>query len=150
MSAWTTALETIERLFKGLPQSITEGSIMLALTSWHLYPDMFVLTSNSPLVRQGDSLFPHGTLITLGQSGRPPDADCDVFWSLPLAYLKYYGDPIPRTKSLGEGTSRLSFSEFMLVNLFLGSVLANWGGLWSRDKRSMCQHRQSSRFSVKI
>lgn len=124
MSAWITALMSIERLLEGVPQSITDGSIILALTSWHLYPNMFRFGAGSDIATQHDDLVPEGAVITLGQWSRPPDADPELFWSLPLAYLKYYGDPVLRTRSLGDSTSRLTFSEF--THVILGSLLANW------------------------
>lgn len=125
MDAWRTALSTVEMLLEGIPQSVTNGSALLALTSWHLFPDMFVIGAGPGIICQHDPLYPKGTVITLGQSSRPPDAVSDgVFWSLPLACLKYYGDPVVRIRSLGEGTSRLAFSEAMQV--VLGSLLAGW------------------------
>jgi hypothetical protein len=126
MDAWTTALSTMEKLLEGIPQSINDGSVILALTSWHLFPDIFVVGGNSTMVSQHDPLYPKGSIITLGQSSRPPDvAGGGVFWSLPLAYLKYYGDPVIQTRMLGENTSRLTFSEVMQV--VLGCMLACWG-----------------------
>lgn len=126
MDAWTTALSTVEKLLEGVSQSINNGAVILALTSWHIFPDMFVVGAGPNIIHQNDSLYPTGTVITLGQSSRTPSASSDgVFWSLPLAFLKYYGDPVVRTRTLGESTSRLTFSEFMQV--VLGSVLAGWG-----------------------
>lgn len=126
MDAWTTALSTVEKLLEGVSQSINNGAVILALTSWHIFPDMFVVGAGPNIIHQNDSLYPKGTVITLGQSSRTPSASSDgVFWSLPLAFLKYYGDPVVRTRTLGESTSRLTFSDFMQV--VLGSVLAGWG-----------------------
>ncbi|KAL1850169.1 hypothetical protein Daus18300_013037 [Diaporthe australafricana] len=136
MDAWTTALSTVEKLLEGVPQSINDGSVILALTSWHLYPDMFVVGAGPNIISQHDPLYPKGTVITLGQSSRPPDATSDgVFWSLPLACLKYYGDPVVRTRTLGESTSRLTFPEVMQV--VLGCMLAGWGD-YGRDVRQAC------------
>lgn len=88
--------------------------------------EMFVVGASPNIIHQNDLLYPKGTVITLGQSSRPPDATPDgVFWSLPLAFLKYYGHPVIRTRMLGESTTRLSFSEVMQV--VLGSMLAGWG-----------------------
>ncbi|KAH0593458.1 hypothetical protein MHUMG1_08595 [Metarhizium humberi] len=123
--AWITALTTMESIVSGVPQSIRDGSVILALTSWHLYPDMFVLGAGPERVAQNDPLLPDGAMVTLGQSSYPPDVDGRVCWSLPLAYLKYYGDPVIATRKIGESTSRLSISEFGYV--LFGSVLANWG-----------------------
>ncbi|CAG9949320.1 unnamed protein product [Clonostachys rosea f. rosea IK726] len=85
-------------------QSIKDGSALLALSSWHLYPDMFVLGAGPDRVIQNDPL---------------------AFWSLPLAYLKYYGDPVTTSRIFGDHASRLSISEFNYV--VFGSILSNWG-----------------------
>lgn len=136
MDAWTTALSTVEKLLEGVPQSINDGAVILALTSWHIFPDMFVIGAGSTIIQQNDPLYPKGTVITLGQSSRPPDATSDgVFWSLPLAFLKYYGDPVVRTRTLGESTSRLTFSEVMQV--VLGSIMAGWRD-YARDFLQVC------------
>lgn len=136
MDAWTTALSTVEKLLEGVPQSINDGAVILALTSWHIFPDMFVIGAGSTIIQQNDPLYPKGTVITLGQSSRPPDATSDgVFWSLPLAFLKYYGDPVVRTRSLGVSTSRLTFSEVMQV--VLGSMMAGWRD-YARDLQQVC------------
>lgn len=136
MDAWITALSTVEKLLEGVPQSVNDGSVILALTSWHLFPDMFVIGAGKDIISQHDELYPKGTVITLGQSSRPPDANSDgVFWSLPLACLKYYGDPVVRTRSLGDNICRLAFPEAMQV--VLGCTLAGWGD-YGRNIQQAC------------
>lgn len=76
MDAWTTALSTIEKLLEGVSQSINNGGVILALTSWHIFPDMFVVGAGPNIIQQNDSLYPKGTVITLGQS--PPGASGEV------------------------------------------------------------------------
>lgn len=126
LEAWTTGLRFMENLVSGLTQSVQIGSEVLALTSWHLYPDISVLGGgNSHPVPQRDELIPPGAMITLGQLSCSPDRHGEVFWSLPLAYLKYYGDPIVSSSSIGETSSRLTLSEFFLV--VLGSVFSGLG-----------------------
>ncbi|KAK4059674.1 hypothetical protein Trihar35433_10721 [Trichoderma harzianum] len=121
LEAWTTGLRFMENLVSGLPQSVQTGAEVLVLTSWHLYPDISVLGAGNPHpVPQRDELIPPGAMITLGQLSCSPDRNGEVYWSLPLAYLKYYGDPIATSRSIGETTSRLTVSEFFLV--VLGSV----------------------------
>ncbi|KAJ4291262.1 hypothetical protein N0V88_006263 [Collariella sp. IMI 366227] len=124
LETWTTALTTMEEIVSGMPQTIQDGSALLALTSWHLYPDMFVLGAGPATVAQHDPLLPSSAVITLGQSTRSPDADSKLCWSLPLAYLKYYGDPVVSTRALGETTTRLTVSDF--THVLFGSLLAGW------------------------
>jgi hypothetical protein len=42
MGAWKSALLGMERLLNGIPQNISDGGLLLALLSWHLYPDLIV------------------------------------------------------------------------------------------------------------
>ncbi|CAG9985660.1 unnamed protein product [Clonostachys byssicola] len=125
LKAWTTALTAMENIASGIPQSIKDGSALLALSSWHLYPDMFVLGAGPDRVVQNDPLVPAGGMVTLGQTSYSARSDDKPFWSLPLAYLKYYGDPVTTSRIFGDHASRLSISEFNYV--VFGSILSNWG-----------------------
>ena len=42
IDAWMTALNGMEKLLKGSPQGVSNGGLLLALASWHLYPDIIV------------------------------------------------------------------------------------------------------------
>jgi hypothetical protein len=43
IEAWTAALESMEKLIVGMPQAIHHGPILLALSCWHLYPDLLAV-----------------------------------------------------------------------------------------------------------
>ncbi|MGI4812117.1 MAG: hypothetical protein ACRYGG_02060 [Janthinobacterium lividum] len=43
---WTTALDTIDKLVSGVPHSVTDGAVLVALSSWHLFPDVVVIAKN--------------------------------------------------------------------------------------------------------
>ena len=42
IDAWLTALSGMDNLLKGSPQGVSNGGLLLALSSWHLYPDIIV------------------------------------------------------------------------------------------------------------
>ena len=42
VSAWVTALRGMEHLLSGVSQNAQEGGLLLALTCWHLYPNIIV------------------------------------------------------------------------------------------------------------
>lgn len=42
IQVWNSALCGMENLLHGQSQNIQDGSLLLALSSWHLYPDMIV------------------------------------------------------------------------------------------------------------
>lgn len=118
------ALIAMESLIKGQPQRITDGGIMLALTSWHLYPDLVILTSSTKEIFQKDGLVKEGGIVTIAiapQTG--PRAD-GVYWSLPLASLRYYGT-VRRERSTMHD-SRISVEQ--LQALALGASLGSYDG----------------------
>ncbi|KAF5536829.1 hypothetical protein FNAPI_11603 [Fusarium napiforme] len=126
MEAWRTALVAMENMVLGMPQSIQDGSVILALTSWHLYPDLYALEAGPNRIALNDVLIPPSGVVTLGLSAhRSQDQIEGVHWSLPLAFLKYYGDPVASTTVLDEACTRLSLSEFFMV--VLGSIFSTWG-----------------------
>ena len=114
----------LEHLITGTPQRIQDGAVLLGLSAWHLYPDMSVLGDRCQHIKQADPLISPGGIITLGLQGKTEELDKGIFWSLPLARVYYYGDPIVTTGQAGIGESRVTFNEFMFV--VLGSVLAGW------------------------
>jgi hypothetical protein len=46
------------------------------------------------------------------------------YWSLSLAHLRYYGDPVLTRRSLARDSSRIHFEQLMQVNL--GSLCNFW------------------------
>ena len=122
MEAWKNCLVDMENLLDGRPQQATRGDILLAVSAWHLYPDMVVVTSSDTHVEQRDPLFRKKGLLTVGLE--PPQMrEIGISWSLPLKYLRYYGDPVTQTSSLNlTDRSRLTVDEFILV--VLGCVIA--------------------------
>lgn len=133
IQAWTTAMKTMDRLIAGVPQSITDGSALLGLSAWHLYPDMIVLGSNTTEVRSNDPLFSSTGILTLGLTyvGRkqdteaPPGGEEGIYWSLPLAHLRFYGRPVVSNSALSINHARLTLAELTIIAL--GSTFRSWG-----------------------
>ncbi|KAI4121386.1 MAG: hypothetical protein LQ338_006389 [Usnochroma carphineum] len=46
MNAWTNSLVQMEALVQGISQQARTGEILLGLSSWHLYPDLTVVTTS--------------------------------------------------------------------------------------------------------
>jgi hypothetical protein len=40
---WISALKAMDCLIRGIPQRVQDGSTLLAMSSWYLYPDMTIL-----------------------------------------------------------------------------------------------------------
>lgn len=140
VQAWSKAMIAVEKLIQGMPHSIVDGSVLLALSAWHIYPDMSVLGERSHFVKQGDDLVAQGGLLTLGLESaveRNAASEFDgVTWSLPLAFYHYYGTPIAAERSLATDGTRFSVLQFLLVAA--GAVFIGWSQP-SLDARQMAR-----------
>ncbi|KAI9756772.1 MAG: hypothetical protein M1835_000705 [Candelina submexicana] len=127
LKAWQSAISTMEKLILDMPQRVQNGAILLGLSAWHLYPDVVVLGKRTTGVDLKDPLIATGgtlTLILHDSSGEDLEQD-GVYWSLSLAHLRYYGDPIASTRSTSLGSSQISFKEYEV--LLLGDTLKLMG-----------------------
>lgn len=135
ISAWICGLQTLERLINGAPHTIRDGSVLLAISAWHIYPNMMVFgvekSAASTEVLMQDDLVAEGGTISVGLS-RIERGDlnseylkeCGVYWSMPLDRLRHYGKSVRRTRNLLDDARRMPFTDLLQVNL--GAVLAEW------------------------
>ncbi|KAL9579554.1 MAG: hypothetical protein Q9212_005043 [Teloschistes hypoglaucus] len=136
MEAWTSSLTQMEALVQGISQQAQRGEILLALSSWHLFPDLTVVAPSMAHVRQNDPLFGSGGMLTIGLETPISRGKNGVHWSLPLAYLRHYGRPVVSTRSINSGSrSRLSLPE--LLQATLGALLQKWGAAGADTSRSL-------------
>ncbi|KAI0835413.1 hypothetical protein F5Y06DRAFT_306197 [Hypoxylon sp. FL0890] len=106
MSVWSSAMNQMENLLKGVPLQVHGGDILLALLSWHLYPDMKYLSKEDRYIEQQDPL--------------------SVYWALPLSHLRYYGRlPVTRTRSV-----RTSDRERITIDEMLWAVVSAYIADW--------------------
>ena len=125
MAAWKNSLTQMEGLIEGISQQATNGDILLALTAWHLFPDMIVVVPCTTHVRQYDPIFASGGVLTIGLE-KPGSYRSGVYWSLPLARLRHYGAPVVSERSIDSSErSRISLNEFLQATL--GCFLQGWG-----------------------
>ena len=124
VTAWKNAMVALENLILGMPQRVHDGAVLLALSSWHLYPDIVALGESDVAVHFNDPLVADGACLTVGLQSVNEDEAKGVFWSLSLAHLRYYGEPVVSSRSTALEFSRVSFSDLELV--VLGSVLGGW------------------------
>jgi hypothetical protein len=127
ISAWQTAMVTVDQLVAGNPQNVQSGAPLLGLAAWHLYPNMIVFCHGKygkPVdVLQSDPLIPASGIMTLGLEDRRRSGD-GLYWSLPLAHLRYYGQPVRSEALLSSRTSRTSVNDLIFVAL--GSLIRRW------------------------
>ena len=119
IEAWREAMNGMESLLSGQPQSISTGSILLALSAWHLYPDLIVIGKELTSVPFHDSLVPSGGVATIGLQYMDGHGSR---WSLALSHLQYYGGPV--TVESNKDSSRVTIEQLHIVTL--GSLLAVW------------------------
>ena len=124
MQAWKTAMTTLDKLINGISHSVHNGAVLLGLSSWHLYPDLITLGNSTAETRQKDPLIAPGGIVTIGLQIVEQDDGRGVYWSLPLAHVLYYGDPVVSERSINSDGSRISFDDLWLVTL--GSLFAVW------------------------
>lgn len=128
--AWKSALESTEKLVSGMPQATSHGSCLLAISSWHLYPDIIVTGPTTVFHKFEDPLVRPGGTLTLGLARPGGEMLRGVFWSLSLAHLNFYGRrPVQKEASLNLHSQSLSFQQFTLS--IFGAFLARWGAFGS-------------------
>ncbi|KAH8659021.1 hypothetical protein BGZ61DRAFT_567223 [Ilyonectria robusta] len=125
IKAWTTSLTGMEELLNGSPLDMRSGDLPLALTSWHLYPDLNIVGPATKVVHQKDTLVPQSGILTIGLQGPSNSESNGLHWSLPLAHLRFYGGPVQRSHAIRCEGARLSLVEFNVA--VLGCVLGGWG-----------------------
>jgi hypothetical protein len=123
VDSWTTAMVAMDGLIKGGSQRDPNGALLLGLAAWHLYPDIIVHGSSTKTISMKDPLIHPGGKLTLGLENLH-DNHVGVCWSLPLAHLMYYGDPVLSRRSISQDSSRVSIDQF--VYFALGAVLSSW------------------------
>ncbi|KAI0115618.1 hypothetical protein GGR51DRAFT_546383 [Nemania sp. FL0031] len=99
-------------LIMGEPLAVQNGSILLGISSWHIYPDM-----DDPLVHPGG-------VVSLGLSDSSSRASQGVYWSLALANHRFYGRAVKKTTHMNGDESRLTFKELQIV--IIGVLLSKW------------------------
>ncbi|KAM5349422.1 hypothetical protein ACJ41O_005927 [Fusarium nematophilum] len=115
----------MEHLVNGMPQAVNEGSCLLALSAWHLYPDIVLAGSDKSPLKFCDQLVQSGGTLTLGLA-RPGDTKAQgVSWSLSLAHLNFYGRPVPRQASFDFESRKFNFEQ--LTQTIFGALLGSWG-----------------------
>ena len=124
LNTWKSSLTQMEGLVNGISQNVNNGEIILALYSWHLYPDMHVFSSTTTLISQRDPTFIRGGFLTVGIEVQNSQSK-GVYWSLPLAHLRHYGAPVVSVQSIDSTErSRISLNEFLQA--YLGCFLQGW------------------------
>lgn len=142
IKAWSVALEAMNSLVKGIPQRVHDGAALLALSSWHLYPDMVFYGESCVEVKQKDPLFDSAAILTLGLQQVRNDTK-SVYWSLPLAYLQHYGHPIRTCRTLDQENVRISFQQFAFV--LIGCLFESWQEFASDNEQGIQWLKQLGR-----
>lgn len=57
---------TMEKHFQGIPQRASDGGILYAISSWHIFPDLAYFGNGVKQIRFSDPVFTRPATITLG------------------------------------------------------------------------------------
>ena len=132
LAAWKSAMQVIDKLVERMPHSITDSSTLLAISAWHLYPGMVVLSQTNQFIKQADELIDSRGILSLGLQSieayhpvsQTEDMTQGITWSLPLAYYRFYGDPEQRERALNVDASRITLPQLQM--LAMGSYFSQW------------------------
>ncbi|KAL6801228.1 hypothetical protein GGI42DRAFT_325954 [Trichoderma sp. SZMC 28013] len=125
IKAWVTGLECMEAILQCTSMVAQNGSASLALLSWHIYPNLYIVSPVTRTIHLKDHLVPQAAVLTIGLEGHGSLQNKGLHWSLPMAHLRFYGDPVQRKSTITCEGSRLSLPQFNLA--VLGCVLGGWG-----------------------
>ncbi|KAI1080784.1 hypothetical protein F5B20DRAFT_570240 [Whalleya microplaca] len=108
---------TIPNLIAGEPLAVKNGSVLLGISAWHIYPNMIVFNGKDggKSVDMNDPLVHPGGVISLGLSDSGLRTSRGVYWSLSLANHIFYGRPVHKTSELNQDESRLTFTELQMI-----------------------------------
>jgi hypothetical protein len=135
IAAWLQAMTSLERHLEGTSQQVSDGSVLYAISAWHLYPDLVYFGDGATKIEFSDSLFTKRATMTLGLTEVVATQQSrGTHWSLALSHLRFYGDPVP-VESV-EDRTRVTISQFQVI--ILGAVLESWG-VSLRDRRDAIQ-----------
>ena len=131
-TAWRSAMQVMDKVIEGMPHSIIDSSALLAMSAWHLYPDMLVLSQSNQFIRQKDDLVDSRGILSLGLQNadnyhplnETEEMSQGITWSLPLAYYRFYGDPEQRKRNLNVDASRISLAQLNMIAI--GSFFSQW------------------------
>ncbi|KAF7507750.1 hypothetical protein GJ744_010179 [Endocarpon pusillum] len=122
MDVWREAMVGMEALLCGRPLSASTGSLFLAFSAWHLFPNLIVLGNETVEIKFRDKLFPSCAIVTVGKQAVTSDEKGGFQWSLALSHFHYYGGPIVAQSN--REYSRVTFPELRLISL--GGLLGAW------------------------
>lgn len=133
--AWIRSMEVLETLLGNEPQVAFDRSVLLAISSWHLYPNLLVFQDEATNVAFSDELFPALGVLSLGfeyharsrdlHNAKAQDSGLGMAtrWSLALSHLRYYGSPV-QVRSDENQRERATIDEIWLT--CLGAILRQW------------------------
>ncbi|KAI1380190.1 hypothetical protein F4677DRAFT_462990 [Hypoxylon crocopeplum] len=137
LTTWTNSMRVLDNLLNNISQEASDRAILLAISSWHLFPNLLIFQNQATKVDCHDLLFPASGILTLGLEFKSHKLEEPIRWSLALSHLRYYGDPV-RVRS-NEDISRVTMPQLWLVAL--GSILRSWGTTNSEIPQVICWFR---------
>ncbi|KAK6855337.1 hypothetical protein PG995_008869 [Apiospora arundinis] len=121
IGTWTQSLKMMNSLLTNHPQEAADRSVLLAISSWHMYPDLLVFQDKTRSIPFKDKLFPPSAILSLGLEYNSRSQHEPMRWSLALSHLRYYGTVRVESR---EDKPRMSIDQLWLVAL--GCLFDSW------------------------
>lgn len=86
--AWEDVVNSVDSLVRGVPcaAKVRNGAVLLAMDSWHLYPDLCVLSRGPDVLFQHDDLIIDSGILSIDLEPATDTSNSrSVSWSLPLS-----------------------------------------------------------------
>ncbi|CAG9983984.1 unnamed protein product [Clonostachys byssicola] len=140
IQSWTYTMLTLEHLLGGRPRTITNGAVLLGISSWHIYPNILLLGDRLTEVGFFDNLFPASCFLTIDIADNGDEAasrgssfaSTGLRWPAVLAQHNLDGSSL---ETVGTIDYRVSIDELHLMAL--GSLLRAWGAPQSEIEPSL-------------
>lgn len=78
MRVWNLAMSTVNSLIRGMPHSVN-GAVLIAISAWHIYPDIDVFGDHNKSFTFNDQLVQRGGCLTVGLEDRRPETTSGVY-----------------------------------------------------------------------
>lgn len=122
---WCSALQFMESIVSGTALSGDKPEVYIGLSSWHLYPNLFVLGKEPKEVLFEDTLIPDGATISLGMESLSQKLGHGITWTMPLSHVRYYGRPQIASNTIALHSLQVPFDR--IIQVAFGSAIESWG-----------------------
>ncbi|CAI6094405.1 unnamed protein product [Clonostachys chloroleuca] len=138
IQSWTYAMLKLEHLLRGRPRTTASGAVLLGISSWHIYPNIFLLDDRLTGIEFFDNLLPSSRFLTIDTANNGDEATGSSIGSRGLrwpAILAQHNLDGSSVETIGAIDYRVNIDELYLMAL--GSLLRAWDASRSEIEPSL-------------